>query len=91
MVWVADTTTVGLEIVKLPAAFVAADTVAVFVVFRISTMPREVIAAALVIPVDDVRRTVPALIVPVPVVFTVEAALVIETSCKAERFEVPFV
>jgi hypothetical protein len=80
VVWAAVTEIVGLEIIKLPAAFVVADTVAVPVVFRISTTPREVIGAALVIPVEDVRRTVPALIVPVPVVFTVEAALVIETS-----------
>jgi hypothetical protein len=91
VVWVADTTTVGLEMVKLPAAFVVAETVAVPVVFEISTIPREVIAAALVIPVEDLRRTVPALIVPVPVVFTVEAALVIETSCAAERLDVPLV
>ena len=91
VVWAAVTEIVGLEIVKLPAAFVVADTVAVPVVFRISTMPREVIGAALVIPVEDISRTVPALMVPVPVVFTVEATLVIETSCKAERLDVPLV
>ena len=79
----------GLEIVRLPAAFVVAETVAVPVVFEIATIPRDVIGAALVIPVEDVRRTVPALIVPVPVVFTVEEALVIETSCAADRLEVP--
>lgn len=66
--------------VKLPAAFVVADTVAVPVVFEIATIPREVIGAALVIPVEDVSRTVPALIVPVPVVLTVEAALEIKIS-----------
>jgi hypothetical protein len=91
VVWFAVTDTVGLEIVKLPAAFVVADTVAVPVVLEIATRPRELIGAALVIPVEEVRRTVPALIVPVPVVFTVEAALVIETSCAAVRLDVPLV
>ena len=91
VVWVADTVTVGLEMVMFPAALVVAETVAVPAVFEIATRPREVTGAALVIPVEAVSLTVPALMVPVPVVFTVEAALVIETSCNAARFEVPLV
>jgi hypothetical protein len=74
--------------VKLPAALVIPDTVAVPVVFEIATIPREVIGAALVIPVEDVSRTVPALMVPVPVVLRVEAALEIEISWDAEIVEV---
>jgi hypothetical protein len=72
----------------LPAAFVVAETVAVPVVLEIATSPRELIGAALVIPVEELSRTVPALIVPVPVVFTVEDALVIETSWAAVIVEV---
>ena len=64
-----------------------AETVAVPVVLEIATSPRELIGAALVIPVEELSRTVPALIVPVPVVFTVEDAL-IETSWAAVIVEV---
>ena len=88
VVWVAVTDTVGLEMVKLPAAFVVAETVAVPVVLRISTMLREVIGPALVIPVEALSRTVPALMVPVPVVLTVDAELVIARSPAADIVEV---
>lgn len=88
VVWVADTVTVGLEIVRLPAAFVVAETVAVPDVLDISTTPLEVIGALLVIPVDALNRTVPALIDPVPVVLTVDAELVIARSPAADMVEV---
>ena len=74
----------------MPAAFVVADTVAVPVLLEISTVPREVIGAPLVIPVEEVNRTVPALIAPEPVL-TVEAALEIITSCAAVIVAVVFV
>jgi hypothetical protein len=83
VVCVAVTETVGLEIEKLPAALVVADTVAVPVVLEIATVPREVIGAPLVMPVEEVSRTVPALIAPVPVVLTVDAALEIAISWEA--------
>jgi hypothetical protein len=88
VVWAAVTETVGLEIVKLPAAFVVAETVAVPVVLRISTRPREVIGPALVIPVEALSRTVPALIAPVPVVLTVDVELVIAKSPAADMVDV---
>ena len=88
VVWVAVTETVGLEMVKLLAALVVAETVAVPVVLRISTMLREVIGPALVIPVEPLSRTVPALMVPVPVVLTVDAELVIARSPAADIVEV---
>jgi hypothetical protein len=90
VVWAAVTETVGLEIVKLPAAFVVAETVAVPVELRSSTSPRETIGAALVNPVEACSLTVPALITPLPVVLIVEAALVIETPWDAVRFDVVF-
>jgi hypothetical protein len=52
-------------------------------VLAIATVPREVIGAPLVIPVEAVNRTVPALIAPVPVVLTVDAALEIAISWAA--------
>jgi hypothetical protein len=90
VVWAAVTETVGLEIIKFPAAFVVADAVAVPVELRSSTDPRETIGAALVNPVDALNLTVSALITPVPVVLIVEAALVTETPWDAVRLEVVF-
>jgi hypothetical protein len=57
---------------------------------RISTIPREEIGAPLVKVEELDSRTVPALMVPVPVVFTVELALEILTSWAAEIEEVVF-
>ena len=88
VVCAAVTETVGLEIDKLPAALVVADTVAVPVVLEIATVPVAVIGAPLVIPVEEVSRTVPALIAPVPVVLTVDTALEIATSCAAVMVDV---
>jgi hypothetical protein len=67
-----------------------ADTVAVPVVLEIATVPSEVIGAPLVIPVEEVNRTVPALIAPVPVVLTVDAALEIATSSAAVMVDAVF-
>jgi hypothetical protein len=49
---------------------------------EISTSPRDVIGAPLVIVEELVNLTVPALIAPLPV-FKVESALVISKSCAA--------
>jgi hypothetical protein len=54
------------------------------------TKPAEVIGAPLVIFPALVSLTVPALMVPVPVVFTVELALEILISWAAEIEEVVF-
>jgi hypothetical protein len=57
---------------------------------RISTIPREVIGAPLVKVEELDSRTVPALIAPVPVVLTVDAALEIATSWSAVIVDVVF-
>jgi hypothetical protein len=73
-----------------PAAVFAPETVAFPAELDISITPLEVIGALLVI-VDELESfTVPALMAPVPVVFTVDAALDIDTSLSAVRVEVVF-
>jgi hypothetical protein len=57
---------------------------------EISIVPRDVIGAPLVMFPALVSLTVPALMVPVPVVFTVELALEILISWAAEIEEVVF-
>ena len=64
---------------KSPAAFVAPETVLFPEELEISTLPREVIGAPLVIVEELESLTVAALIAPVPVL-TVEEALEIITS-----------
>ena len=65
-----------------PAANVVPETVVSPAELEISTMPREVIGAPLVIVDELDSRTVAALMAPVPVL-TVDAALEIITSCEA--------
>ena len=66
----------------LPAATVAPETVVSPAELEISTTPRAVIGAPLVIVDELDRRTAAALIAPEPVL-TVDAALEMITSCAA--------
>lgn len=66
----------------MPAAVVVPETVVPPAELEISTIPREVIGAPLVIVEELESLTVPALIAPVPVL-TVDEALEMITSCDA--------
>jgi hypothetical protein len=75
---------------KSPAAFVFPDTVVFPAELDISTIPRDVIGAPLVIVEELESLTFPALMAPVPVL-TVDAALEIITSCAAVNVASVFV
>jgi hypothetical protein len=75
---------------KLPAAVVVPETVVPPAELEISTIPREVIGAPLVIAEELFSLTVAALMAPVPVL-TVDAALEIITSWAAVMVAVVFV
>jgi predicted aconitase with swiveling domain len=74
----------------LPAAVVVPETVVPPAELEISTIPREVIGAPLVIVEELESLTVPALIAPVPVL-TVDEALEMITSCDAVKVASVFV
>lgn len=88
VVCAALTVTAPPAMVMSPAASTSPVTVVLPLELDISTAPRDVIGAPLVISPELVSRTVPALIAPVPVVFRVDAALVIERSPEADMVEV---
>lgn len=67
---------------RFPAELTPPDTVVFPAELDISTTPRDVIGAPLVIVDELERRTVAALIAPEPVL-TVDAALEMITSCAA--------
>jgi hypothetical protein len=73
-----------------PAAVVAPETVVSPAELEISTTPRDVIGAPLVIVEELESLTFPALMAPVPVL-TVDAALEIITSCAAVNVASVFV
>jgi hypothetical protein len=75
---------------KLPAAVVVPETVVPPAELEISTIPREVIGAPLVIVEELESLTVAALMAPVPVL-TVDAALEMITSCDAVNVASVFV
>ncbi len=79
MVCAALTATSPPTTLKFPAALVVPETVVFPAELEISTIPRDVIGAPLVIVEELLSLTVAALIAPVPV-STVEAALEIVTS-----------
>jgi hypothetical protein len=73
-----------------PAAVTPPDTVVLPAELDISTIPRDVIGAPLVIVEELESLTFPALMAPVPVL-TVDAALEIITSCAAVNVASVFV
>jgi hypothetical protein len=90
VVCAALTATSPPTMLRSPAEFTPPDTVVFPAELEISTAPRDVIGAPLVIVDELERRTVSALIAPDPVL-TVEAALEIITPCAAVMVAVVFV